>query len=329
MSDDAKMVVTHHLDRALILGEGVVERDFPLAGSFLLATPVCGADVLGQSDQFLKDLCRGDGVAVVTGAGKSRPGRAGPCASRAGTTVGPLNVRAITIAGPPGRVSSVLPPPPAARPIASPAPKPAPGGGTSRPSVRPAAGAMPSGGPGAIVRVAASRPTGQPSAGTAVMPTACCRASPWLPSFCRLLSADEGKQRLMPSPGHPHRRPAYGPTRPLDGVMRCAGEGSAGCRRASQTSGFVIGTQLPMMPATSVPEPDFGSIERLDRQSRHRTPHTFGILAHPQITVSSCTGNTVLCQILRWRSRCPSDSSSPRIQLHAQDTTVAYWHSQR
>ena len=31
LGDDAKMVVAHHLDRTLILGEGVVERNFLLA----------------------------------------------------------------------------------------------------------------------------------------------------------------------------------------------------------------------------------------------------------------------------------------------------------
>ena len=63
--DDAKLVVPHHLDRALVLGEGVVERDFLLAEPFLLASPVRGTDVLGEPDQFLKDLRRGDGIAVV------------------------------------------------------------------------------------------------------------------------------------------------------------------------------------------------------------------------------------------------------------------------
>ena len=67
VGDDAQMVVPHRLDRALVLGQGVVEGDLFLAQSSLLAAPVCGADVLGKPDQFLKDLRRGDGVAVVAG----------------------------------------------------------------------------------------------------------------------------------------------------------------------------------------------------------------------------------------------------------------------
>ena len=67
MGDDAKVVVAHHLDRAGVLGQGVVEGDFLLAESFLLTALVCGADVLGEPDQFLKDLRCCDCIPVVAG----------------------------------------------------------------------------------------------------------------------------------------------------------------------------------------------------------------------------------------------------------------------
>ena len=65
LGDDAKVVVPHHLDCALVLGQGVVEGDFLLAKPFLLTALVCGADVPGKPDQFLKDLRRCDRIAVV------------------------------------------------------------------------------------------------------------------------------------------------------------------------------------------------------------------------------------------------------------------------
>ena len=77
MGDDTKLVVAHDFDRALVLGQGVVEGDFVFAEFFLLAAPVGGADVLGEPDEFLKDLRRRDGVAVVTGDGFLRPLREG------------------------------------------------------------------------------------------------------------------------------------------------------------------------------------------------------------------------------------------------------------
>ena len=65
--DGAKVVVIHQLDCALILGQCIVENDFFLADPFFFATPVCGVDVPGRSDQFLEDLCCCDGIAVVAG----------------------------------------------------------------------------------------------------------------------------------------------------------------------------------------------------------------------------------------------------------------------
>ena len=76
--DDAKVVVAHHLDRALVLGQGIVEGDFLGAESFLFAALMCGADVLGEPDQFLKNLGRREGVAVVTGDHFLQPLGGGP-----------------------------------------------------------------------------------------------------------------------------------------------------------------------------------------------------------------------------------------------------------
>ena len=56
MDNHAKVVVAHRLDCALVLGQGVVEGDLLLAESFFLAASVGGADVLGEPDEFLKDL---------------------------------------------------------------------------------------------------------------------------------------------------------------------------------------------------------------------------------------------------------------------------------
>ena len=57
MGDDAKVIVAHHFHRALVLCQGLVKGDCFLTESFLLAAP----------DQFLQDLRRCDGVAVVAG----------------------------------------------------------------------------------------------------------------------------------------------------------------------------------------------------------------------------------------------------------------------
>ena len=48
MGDNAKVVVSHDLDRALVLGQRVIEGDFLLAEAFLLASLVRGANVLGE-----------------------------------------------------------------------------------------------------------------------------------------------------------------------------------------------------------------------------------------------------------------------------------------
>lgn len=67
MGDDAKLIVAHHLNRTLVLGEGVIEGDFFLAEPFLLSALVRGADVLGELNQLLNDLRRRDSVDVVAG----------------------------------------------------------------------------------------------------------------------------------------------------------------------------------------------------------------------------------------------------------------------
>ena len=67
MGDDTEVVVAHDLYSALVLGQGVIEGDFLLAESFLLAPPVRGADVPGEIDQLLNDLCRRDGIGMVPG----------------------------------------------------------------------------------------------------------------------------------------------------------------------------------------------------------------------------------------------------------------------
>ena len=48
MGNDAKLVVAHDLNRALVLGQGVIEGDFLLAETLLFAALVCGADVFGE-----------------------------------------------------------------------------------------------------------------------------------------------------------------------------------------------------------------------------------------------------------------------------------------
>ena len=54
--DDTELVVAHNLDRALVLGQGVIEGDFLLAEPFLLTALVRGADIFGELNQLLDDL---------------------------------------------------------------------------------------------------------------------------------------------------------------------------------------------------------------------------------------------------------------------------------
>ena len=56
MRDDTELVVAHNLDRALVLGQGVIEGDFLLAEPFLLTALVRGADIFGELNQLLDDL---------------------------------------------------------------------------------------------------------------------------------------------------------------------------------------------------------------------------------------------------------------------------------
>ena len=78
MRDDPKLVVPHQLHSALVLGQGVIERDFLLAQSFLFSAAVRGADVLRELDQLLKDLRRRDGTGVVAGDRLLEPIGEGP-----------------------------------------------------------------------------------------------------------------------------------------------------------------------------------------------------------------------------------------------------------
>jgi len=54
VGDQSELVISHDLDRALVLGQGVIEGNFLLAESFLLAASVRGTDVLGELDQLLE-----------------------------------------------------------------------------------------------------------------------------------------------------------------------------------------------------------------------------------------------------------------------------------
>ena len=58
LRNDAKLIVAHDLNRALVLGERVIEGYFLLAEPFLLPALVRRTDVFGELDQLLKDLRR-------------------------------------------------------------------------------------------------------------------------------------------------------------------------------------------------------------------------------------------------------------------------------
>jgi len=67
VGDDLELVVTHHLHRAFVLGQGVVEGDLFVRQSGLFAALAGRADVFGQLDEFLQHLGRGDGIGVIAG----------------------------------------------------------------------------------------------------------------------------------------------------------------------------------------------------------------------------------------------------------------------
>ena len=56
-----------HLPGALVLGQSVVEGDFLVAETGLLAARPCRPDVLGKLDQFFEHLRRRDGIGVIAG----------------------------------------------------------------------------------------------------------------------------------------------------------------------------------------------------------------------------------------------------------------------
>jgi hypothetical protein len=70
LCDQSQCGLCHHLSRALVLGQRVVEGDFFVAEASLLAACACGADVLGKLDEFFEDLSRCDGIGVIARNGR-------------------------------------------------------------------------------------------------------------------------------------------------------------------------------------------------------------------------------------------------------------------
>jgi hypothetical protein len=60
------------LDRALVLGEGVVKCDFILRQALVFASSPRGAHFFGQIDELLQHLNCADGVRVISSYGHSR-----------------------------------------------------------------------------------------------------------------------------------------------------------------------------------------------------------------------------------------------------------------
>ena len=69
MGYELEGVITHHIDGALVLRQGIVESHL-VHGQALVFTALPGfPDLPSKVDQFLEHLDRADGIGVVTGYG--------------------------------------------------------------------------------------------------------------------------------------------------------------------------------------------------------------------------------------------------------------------
>lgn len=65
MRNKFQLIVAHHLYRAFVLGQGIIEGNLFIRQTGLFATLARRAYILGKLDQFLQHLGSGDGVGVV------------------------------------------------------------------------------------------------------------------------------------------------------------------------------------------------------------------------------------------------------------------------